>query len=347
MDILILSIFAIVTGLSFLEDHLSAWQKTILLVSIGIALICIATFKPMTTADAAGYEKYFYFHDNIIIEAMTEPTYIYLSRLYLSLGFGVVAIFFTYAMLAIPLKLTLLWKFTPFVFTSMIVYVGIYYPLQDVVQIRSGVAAAFLLWSMIPLQEGRYLKATALFIVATLFHYSSIAFLPILFVGNMEIGKYWKWILGVSIPICIALYVAGFGAISLVPGGAIEGKLEHYKEISETGISEMYVPYKQITFLAEIVVLYVFIFFYETIHSHCRYAPILIKVLALGMAYLILFADIEVIGKRLHDLLGTFDAVAFACLLYIIRPRYVVRIVLAAFSLTHYIVHMVHEIYFH
>ena len=345
MDILILSIFAIVFVLSLIEDYMPAWQKILILATIGLALICISAFKPMTTADATNYERYFYLYDNILIEAITEPTYIYLSRFFISLGYGVFAIFLTYALIAIPLKLTLLWKLTPFVFTAMIVYVGIYYPMQDVVQIRSGVAAVFILWSMIPLHEGRYLWATVLLLIATLFHYSSLAFLPIIFVGNMEIDKHWKWILAVSIPICILLYIAGFGAFSLVPGGAIEGKLEHYKEVSDTGIDEKYVPYKQITFMAEFVMLYVFIIFYDTIHRHCRYAPILVKILALEMGYLILFA--EVLGKRLHDLFGTFDAISFACLLYLIRPRYVVRIGLAAFSLVHYVVHMVHEIYFH
>jgi hypothetical protein len=347
MDILILSIFAIVTGLSFLEDHMSAWQKLILLFSICIALICIATFKPMTTADAANYEKYFLLNDNLLIETITEPTYIYLSRLYISLGFGVIAMFFTYALIAIPTKLTLLWHLTPFVFTSMMVYVGIYYPMHDVVQIRCGVAVAFLLWSMIPLQEGRYLWAAALFLTATLFHYSSLAFLPILFVGNMEIGKYWKWILGVSIPICILLYLAGFGSVNLIPGEAIEGKLDYYKEVSDTGADEKYVPYKQITFLAEFAMLYVFIFFYDTIHRHCRYAPILIKVLALEMGYLIIFADIEVLGKRLHELFGMFNTISFTCLLYVIRPRYVARTGLAVFCLFHYIVQMLSKIYFH
>ncbi|MBO5592084.1 MAG: EpsG family protein [Prevotella sp.] len=347
MDILILSIFAIVVVLSLMEDHMPAWQKLILLFSIAIALICISTFKPMTTADAANYEKFFYFHDNILIETMTEPTYIYLSRLYLSLGFGVIAMFLTYALIAIPIKLTLLWKLTPFVFTAMIVYVGIYYPMQDVVQIRCGVATAFLFWTIIPLEKRQYFKAAALLIVAALFHYSSLAFLPILFVGNMEIGKYWKWILGLSIPICILLYIAGFGAFSLIPGEAIEGKLDHYREVSETGADVKYVPYKQIAFMAEFIMLYIFIFFYDTIHRHCRYAPILIKVLALEMGFLILFADIEVLGKRLHDLFGIFNTLSFTCLLYIIRPRYVARIGLAAFCLTHYIVHMINEIYFH
>lgn len=347
MDALILSIFAIVVGFSFLEDHLSAWQKFMLLFSICIALVCISTLKPMTTADAANYEKYYYFNDNIIIEAMTEPTYIYLSRLFLSLGFGVIAIFLTYALIAIPIKLTLLWKLTPFAFTAMMVYVGIYYPIHDVVQIRCGVAVAFLLWAMIPLQKGKYLWAIALFLIAILFHYSSVAFLPILLVGNMEIGKRWKWFLAISIPVCLLLYLAGFGAVSLLPGEAIEGKLDYYKEVHDTGGEEKYVPYKQITFLAEFVMFYVFIFFYDTIHRHCRFAPILIKVLALEMGYLILFADIEVLGRRLQELFGMFDALSFTCLLYIIRPRYIVRLGLAAYCLFHYVVQMLSEIYFH
>lgn len=344
MDILILSVFALVVVLSFMEDYMPSWQKMLILITIGIALICISAFKPMTTADAVNYERYFYFHDDIIIEAMTEPTYRYLSRLYLSMGFGVIAMFLTYALIAVSIKLALLWKLTPFVFTAMVVYVGIYYPLHDVVQIRSGVSAAFLLWSIIPLQKGRYLWATVLFLIATLFHYSSLAFLPILLVGNMEIGKYWKWILAVSPPICLLLYIAGFGAFSLVPGNAIEGKLDFYKEIGTN--AENYVPYKQITFLAEFVTLYIFLYFYDTIHRHCCYTPILVKMLALEMAYFTLFADIEVLGMRLHDLFGLFNAFSYACLLYIIRPQYAVRIGLAAFSLVHYIFRMVNELYF-
>ena len=347
MDILILSVFALVVVLSFMEDYMPSWQKMLILITIGIALICISAFKPMTTADAVNYERYFYFHDDIIIEAMTEPTYRYLSRLYLSMGFGVIAMFLTYALIAVSIKLALLWKLTPFVFTAMVVYVGIYYPLHDVVQIRSGVSAAFLLWSIIPLQKGRYLWATVLFLIATLFHYSSLAFLPILFVGNMEIGKYWKWILGVSIPICILLYLAGFGSVNLIPGEAIEGKLDYYKEVSDTGAEEKYVPYKQITFLGEFVMLYVFIFFYETIYRNCRYAPILIKALALEMGYLILFSDIEVLGRRLQELFGMLDALSFTCLLYVIRPRFVVRLGLAVFCLFHYVIQMLNEIYFH
>lgn len=348
MDVLILSIFAIVVALSFIEDYLSVWQKVLILITIGIAMICIATFKPMTTADATNYEIFFYNNDDTFTEISTEPTYIYLSRFYLSLGFGITAIFFTYAMLAIPLKLTLLWKMTaPFTFTSMIVYIGIYYPLHDVVQIRCSVAVAFLLWAIIPLEKRQYLKAAALMAIATMFHYSSLAFLPILLFGNFKVGKFWKYFLGVAVPICLLLYLAGFSAFSLVPKSLVEGKLDIYKDLSDAGYWDKYIPYKQMSFLAEFTLLYFFIYFYDTIEKHCKYAHILIKVLVLEMGYLIMFAEVEVLGNRLHELFGMFNVLAYTQCLYCIKPRYAVRIGLAVFSLTYYLAQMYNEVYFH
>ena len=348
MNALILSIFSIVVILSFLEDYMPSWQKVMILLAMGVVLICVSTFKPMTTADAINYETYFYQYDDASVEMSVEPSYRFLSRLFLSMGFSITAIFLTYALIAIPLKLTMLWKLMPFIFTGMIVYVGIYYPLHEVVQIRCGVATAFLFFAIIPLEKRQYLQALLLTLVATMFHYSSLAFLPILIFGNIEVGKYWKWILGVSIPICLLLYLAGFSAFNLIPKSMIEGKLDIYKDMSEMGLwGKKYVPYKQIVFVFEFTLLYLFIYFYDTIKKHCIYAPILIKVLALEMGYFIMFAEIEVLGNRLHELFGMFNVLACTQCLYIIKPRYIVRIGLAAFSLIYYLVQMYNEVYFH
>ena len=71
MDILILSIFALVVVLSFLEDYMPSWQKVLILAVLGITLICTATLKPMTTTDARTYEYYFYYNDDEIVESFT------------------------------------------------------------------------------------------------------------------------------------------------------------------------------------------------------------------------------------------------------------------------------------
>lgn len=346
MNILVLSVFAIVVILSFLEDYMASWQKVMALLSLGIAMICIATFKPMTTTDATTYEYYFYYNDDELIELATEPTYIYLSRLVLALNGSVTTMFFIYALLTIPLKLYSLWKTTPFVFTAMIVYLGIYYPLQDLVQIRCGAATALLLWSLIPLAKRQYITATGALIVASLFHYSSLAFLPILLLGNIKITRFWKYVAGAAVPICLGLYFLHVNATLLLPSSLVEGKMDLYKELSEAGDWDMYVPYKQLTFLAEFVFLYVFLYFYDTIEKHCIYAHILVKILVIEMVFITLFADIPVLGGRLHDLFGMFNALAFTCALYCIKPRYVARIGITLFALAYYLIQMSDQMYF-
>ena len=301
----------------------------------------------MTTADANSYEILFY-DSGTFVEMSTEPTYIYLSRFFLSFGFGITAIFFTYALLSIPLKMALLWKMTaPYVFTAMIVYVGIYYPLHDVVQIRCGVAVAIVLLALIPLAERQYLKAYSLLVAATLFHYSSLAFLPVFLVGNMKINKYWKFLLGAAVPIFLLLYLVGFSAFSLIPQSLIEGKLDIYKDMSDVGYWNKYIPYAQRPFYVEFSLLCIFLYYYDTIEKHCKYAHILIKVIALEIGYLFMFAEVEVLGSRLHELFGMFNVLAYTQCLYCIKPRYVVRIGLTAFSLIYYLSQMYNEVYFH
>lgn len=347
MDIVILSVFAVVVFLSFIEEYIPTWEKILILMTIGIALIAISTFKPMSTTDATTYEYYYYNNDDFIVELATEPTYIYLSRIFLSFGFDIIAIFFIYSILAIPLKIIALWKTSPYIFTALIVYLGIYYPLQDAVQIRCGVAATFLLCSIIPLAKRQYLSAIGLTIIATLFHYSSLAFIPILIFGNIPVGKYWKYLLGATIPICLVLYIAGYGAVSLIPSSIIEGKLDLYKEMSETGGWAEYIPYKQLTFLTEFTLLYIFLYYYETIKLKCIYAPILIKILVLEMGCLTMLTEIPVLGGRLHDLFGIFNALALTCCMYCIKPKYAVRIGITLFSLAYYLIQMSDQLYFH
>ena len=347
MNALCLSLFAIVCILAFLEDYMPAWQKQVILACISIAMVCMATFKPMTTTDATTYEYYFYYNTDPVVEMATEPTYIWLSRLVLAMGGEVIVMFFIYAVLTIPTKMAVLWKTTPFIFTALMVYVGIYFPMHDMVQIRCSLATAFILWALIPLAKRQYLKALGLTIAATLFHYSSLTFLPVLLVGNIKITRTWKYVLGITPILCLALYLVHLGAISLIPGSIIEGKLDLYKEMSESGDWDEYIPYKQLTFLAEFVLLYIYLFFYDVIEKHSIYAPILIKVLVIEIGFITMFSEIPVLGGRLHDLFGPINAISFSLCLYCIKPRYVVRAGICVFALAYYVIQMLEEMYFH
>ena len=133
-----------------------------------------------------------------------------------------------------------------------------------------------------------------------------------------------------------------FSLMAVAKNVSSEVKTKDFTDYGE--INSKYVPYIHIVFVFEFALLYFFIYFYDTIKEHCIYAPILIKVLALEMGYYIMFAEVEVLGNRLHELFGMFNVLAYTQCLYIIKPRYVVRIGLAAFSLIYYLVQMYNEV---
>ena len=116
--------------------------------------------------------------------------------------------------------------------------------------------------------------------------------------------------------------------------------------MSEAGEWAEYIPYKQVTFLSEFVLLYVFLFFYDTTEEHCIYAPILVKILVFEMFFLTMFTEIPVLGGRLHDLFGMFNTVAFTCCLYCVKPRYVARLCITIFALGYYLIQMFDHMYF-
>lgn len=349
MDIVILIILLIVAAFAFVEDILTQRQKLQVTICIGIVLILLSAFKDIeSTTDALNYEMMFNNNGTILVELTTEPTYVYLCRVVEWLGGGVGIVFFIYALLTIPLKLMAIWRLTPFFFTALIIYVGIYYPLQDVVQIRAGAAAAFLLLSLLPYTERRYKNTFLLFVCAILFHYSSVAFLPVYLIGNYEVSKSWRYGIAIGIPVVLLLYVLGFNPYSLIPSESIGGKLELYQKVADkdTSISSLYIPYKQVIFLGKAVLLYLYIYMYDNIAANSKYASVVLKALALSMIYYVVLAPIPVIGSRTHDLLGIVDIVAFTYCLYCIKPAYLVKAGILGFALLIYVMGMLRNAYF-
>ena len=131
-----------------------------------------------------------------------------------------------YAALGIGLKFYALRKLTPLYFLTMVIYMGNYYVLHDFIQIRAGVSSAMLLIAIKPLTEGNRKKAFLCFLIAAVFHYSSLAFLPILFFRN-DISKLWKYILIGIAPVGVVLFLLHLDFFSAIPIPYIKDKIEN------------------------------------------------------------------------------------------------------------------------
>ena len=152
MHLLISGLFAVTVVMAFLEDYLKELHKIVILAVLATLMIVLATTKSIDhTADGTIYEHIFYNNDEILTQLTTEPTFLWLSRLVLALGGGLIWMFLIYALIAIPTKMKVLYGMTPYIFTALIIYIPIYFELHDMIQIRAAAACAFLLAALQPL----------------------------------------------------------------------------------------------------------------------------------------------------------------------------------------------------
>ena len=347
MHLLISGLFAVTVVMAFLEDYLKEIHKIVILAVLATLMVLLATTKSIDhTADGTIYEHIFYNNDEILTQLTTEPTFLWLSRLVLALGGGLIWMFLIYALIAIPTKLKALYGMTPYIFTALIIYIPIYYELHDLIQIRAAAACAFLLLALNPLSNKRYWTATLLMIIAILFHYSSVVFIPFLFIGNRQLGYNSRMVVACVIPVCFVIYLMGKDLFSLIPSSILGGKLDYYQKTSEKGEWEMALLYKNVYFMLKVAMMYLCLYFYNHIVENNRLAPLLLNLFLASILSPMLFSTIPVIASRVSDMYGIIDCIVFTFALYLFSPRYLARFGILIIGIYMLIYHMMSDDYF-
>lgn len=347
MHLLISGLFAVTVVMAFLEDYLKEIHKIVILAVLATLMVLLATTKSIDhTADGTIYEHIFYNNDEILTQLTTEPTFLWLSRLVLALGGGLIWMFLIYAMIAIPTKLKALYGMTPYIFTALIIYIPIYYELHDLIQIRAAAACAFLLLALNPLSNKRYWTATLLMIIAILFHYSSVVFIPFLFIGNRQLGYNSRLAVACVIPVCFVIYLMGKDLFSLIPSSFMGGKLDYYQKTSEKGEWEMALLYKNVYFMLKVAMMYLCLYFYNHIVENNRLAPLLLNLFLASILSPMLFSTIPVIASRVSDMYGIIDCIVFTFALYLFSPKYLVRFGILVIGIYMLVYHMMSDDYF-
>ena len=347
MHLLISGLFAVTVVMAFLEDYLKEIHKIVILAVLATLMVLLATTKSIDhTADGTIYEHIFYNNDEILTQLTTEPTFLWLSRLVLALGGGLIWMFLIYALIAIPTKLKALYGMTPYIFTALIIYIPIYYELHDLIQIRAAAACAFLLLALNPLSNKRYWTATLLMIIAILFHYSSVVFIPFLFIGSRQLGYNSRLVVACVIPVCFVIYLMGKDLFSLIPSSILGGKLDYYQKTSEKGEWEMALLYKNVYFMLKVAMMYLCLYFYNHIVENNRLAPLLLNLFLASILSPMLFSTIPVIASRVSDMYGIIDCIVFTFALYLFSPRYLARFGILIIGIYMLIYHMMSDDYF-
>lgn len=312
-------LFVIIISLVFLEEYFGDYKQYVYW-GVCVILILFSAFRPIgLDPDARNYELMFLNNDEnptFII----EPSYMFLVKIFRIFTDNVHFLFLFYAIIGIGIKFYAMRKLSTLYFLPLVIYFGNYYILHDYIQMRAAIASATLLLAIKPLTEGKKMTALGYFLIATVFHSSTIALYPLLFFNN-EINKIWKYILIGIAPVGTVLFLLHFDFITALPIPYIQDKIQWYLDMREIGLFEeltLKYPFIWIHYAAILYSLY----FYDTIIKECPALPLLLKITAYALFCYFAFSSIPVMAGRLHELLAIVEIALLTCICYTLRPQF-------------------------
>lgn len=322
MVAIVFTIFAIVAILSYSEEYIAKYKKEIY-IFIGFILCLVAGFKDINSVnDADTYEYIFEHYDDPILAKGVEKSFLWLSSILYPAFHSIYAIFALYAFLSVPTKLYAIRKISPIIFLPLLIYISNIYILHDLTQIRAAVASGFFLISIYYLSIGNKRFAFVLILVAIFFHYSSLSLLPLLFLSNQKMNAKQKCVWGALIPLGYIIYLLHINLLVSIPIPYISNKISMYQELTEKGIgTNNQINVFNLVFLANIIIFYYNLYFYDTIYHYCRPATLIIKIQALSIFFFPAFAIVPAIGFRLSELYGIVNIFTYANIYYTIKQK--------------------------
>lgn len=284
--------------------------------------------------DYASYAGYYNYIINGQFSYFIEMSFVLIAKISNTILYNEsIILFVIYAIIGVTLKAHAIRKISPLFFYSLVIYISNYFILHEMIQIRVGVASAFILLSLVPLHD-RSVKYFLLLIgFASFFHYTSIIFLSL---WLLKSNKFNSIVYVSLIPLAyfLALFVdvaSIFNFISyFLPTNGIAEKVAGYSQ----GVQERFkINVFGIFPLTRIIVLLFFIFFVHKIQQYNKYFYILLKMYALGVFVYIGCSSFPHLAVRIGYTLLVSEIFIIPALIYTIKGYYLPRLIVIFYGL--------------
>lgn len=335
MEIVLAILILLVSLLAVTETDDENPRANYVYWGIACILIIVAASREVGfDHDSEHYESLFNRSADWDVGLVVEFSYIFLCNTLKMLWDDVHIVFFVYACIGVLVKFKAIRQLSPLFFLPIVIYLGNFFMLHEMTQIRAGVASAFFLLSLRPLADGRKWLAFAYMAVAVFFHYSAIMLLPVLLLGNKELTDRQRIILASFIPLGFVIFFLNYTIAASVPLPFIGDKLEAYQNLRDKGfMGNLTVNPFSLIYLAQMAIYLYCTYFYKTILQSNPYITILLKVKAISIMALFLFADLPVMASRVNELFGIVDIVLYPCICYTVKQRIIGNLVVVTVGL--------------
>ena len=307
------------------ESSLKRKQLYFVYVLTGFLMVLAAGLRDGNTV--SDYRTYLDMYQYPEDAPPIEPTFTFICRLVKTVSPWPVLLFVIYASIGVTCKLVAIKRLTPLLFLTSVIYISNVYLLHDMTQIRAGVASGIFLLAIRPLAERRIFRYTALILLASLFHYSSLLLLPLVVLKNRPIAGKYKYLWWGIVPLGFVVHGTMLD-ISVIPIESIRLKLELYQRLQEQGVqgfteANLFNPY----FLFRCALYYGMLWKRDTIGAHNPYFPLFISLL----------------GYRGTELMGVVEIILYPLLIYAFRPRIAAKMAVIGIGTLLLVVNIIHK----
>ena len=336
--IAIIVMFAVTGGLVFIEKFLGRYKLPIYIV-IGVLIILLAGLREVgIDPDSENYEQAYRNYYTTAASEGVEFSYILISSILNIFSNDVHLLFLCYAFAGVCLKFIAFRYYSDLWFLPVLVYLGFYYELHEMTQIRTGVLSGLFLLSIKYLAEGKKLAYILFIAVGAFFHISALLLLPFMFFSNRSISFTSSLFWALLIPFGYFIYFFSSTILIQIDLPYIGTKLATYQAAAEKGISQIQINVFSPRQLFTTLIYFYLLYFRDTITVFNKYFPIMLKISAVGLLSFTVLGFLPVLAERVSYLFLIVNIVLISNIYYTLKPTWAgnLLVILIAFVYLNY-----------
>lgn len=321
---LIYILYFIFIAVLAIQYEFTPFKNNYLLFSVIILLVLLTGFRGMDVS--RDYNNYQYIFDTIydITDSKNfsylivfEPGFITIVIFFRNLfefNYGV-AIMLFYALVTLLIKVFTINRLSINPYLTLLFYFSYFFLIQEMTQIRIGLASAIFLFSLFSFLKGKRKTFAGLILVATLFHYSAIFYLILLFFNTKTFNRTLYIILLALSPLLGLLKLPLLSILGNFDPSDISGKFNSYVENSENGNAYINV-FNSLNVLNILCCVYLIFFVKNEILTKDKRLILFLKCNILAIFLLSFLAGAPVFSLRFNELFSIVQVFLFT---YLVR----------------------------
>lgn len=275
----------------------------------------------LETSDTGAYIEFYENFEDFWFEVNRfEPAFSLLAYVGKALNASSFFFLFVIACLGVGFKYAAISKYAPYAFLSLLVYFSKYYLVQDMIQIRAGVATGIFLLSIEHIKNRNFKSYLFYICVAAMFHYSAAIYILLYFVCDKRLS-FNKFLL-IAVALLAAVKTFDLNSYLIEYASDYIFKMQIYADSKKLGI-EPEVNILSVELIMNSCLFALFYFLRSRFIPTYSYYEIWLRAFALSLCMSMLFANFPVLSLRLSELFGIVSIFLFPLIIDTVKEKYI------------------------